>query len=150
MGDVTPNFSRHEMTLSRAAAGAYGFAEAPYPEEWIEDRLKPLFRVLEKIRSKCGGRRVIIIEGGGYRPPEYDAERIRRGVPGVSPDSQHGHGRAADIRIEGLTPEQVHAAILELYTVGEIAIGGLGLYDHFVHVDIKLGPLRQWDRRRSK
>ena len=150
MGDVTEHFSRHEMRLSQGAAEAYGFQTVDYPEEWVDTRLRPLFLVLEKLRARLGGRRVTIIEGGGYRPREYDAERIRRGVRGVSPDSQHHEGRAADIRIEGLTPEQVHAAILELYTVGEIAIGGLGLYDHFVHVDIKLGPLRQWDRRRSK
>ena len=150
MGDVTEHFSKHEMTLSRAAAGAYGFAEAPYPEEWVESRLLPLFRVLEKIRSKCGGRRVIIIEGGGYRPAAYDAERIRRGAKGVSPDSQHHEGRAADIRVEGATPEEVHAAILGLFDIGAIDIGGLGIYDHFVHVDIRPGPLHRWDMRSKK
>ena len=150
MGDVTPNFSRHEMALSAGAARAYGFEYTPYPEEWVETRLRPLFAVLEKLRARLGGRRVIIIEGGGYRPKEYDLERIRRGAQGVSPDSQHHDGRAADIRVEGATPEEVHAALLALYDVGEIQLGGLGIYDHFVHVDIRGGALHRWDMRTSK
>lgn len=147
MGDVTEHFSLHEMTLSKGAAAAYGFDETPYPAEWVETRLRPLFKVLEAVRAKLGGKRVIIIEAGGYRPAAYDMERIRRGAKGVSPDSQHHEGRAADIRVEGATPEEVHAAILALFDVGAIDIGGLGIYDHFVHVDIRRGPLKKWDMR---
>ena len=66
MGDVTPNFSKHEMTLSKAAAAAYGFSETPYPEEWVETRLRPLFLVLEKLRARLGGRRVMIIAHSLY------------------------------------------------------------------------------------
>ena len=150
MGALSLHFSIHEMALSEGAARAYGFEYTPYPEEWVETRLRPLFATLEKLRAKLGGKAIHIIEGGGYRPREYDLERIRRGAQGVSPDSQHHEGRAADIRVEGVTPEEVHAALLSLYDVGEISIGGLGIYDHFVHVDIRGGALHRWDMRTSK
>ena len=146
MGDISPHFSRHEFGLSRAAAGAYGFAPADYPEEWVDERLRPLVALLEALRERLGGRPVTVIEAGGYRPRPYDMERIRRGASGVSPNSQHHDGRAADVRVEGCTPSEVHAALLELHEAGAIQLGGLGLYDTFTHVD--LGPPgRRWDRR---
>ena len=145
MGDISPNFSRHEFGLSRAAAGAYGFSAADYPAEWVDDRLRPLCAVLETLRAELGGAAVNVIEAGGYRPREYDMERIRRGASGVSPNSQHHDGRAADIRVEGCTPEEVRAAVLALIEEG-VAVGGVGIYDTFCHVD--LGPPgRRWDRR---
>ena len=151
MGDLSANFSRHEFGLSKAAAGAYGFAAAPYPEEWVDERLRPLCALLEALRERLGGRPVHVIEGGGYRPRAYDAERIRRGAKGVSSQSQHGEGRAADIRVEGRTPEEVHAAALRLAREGRIQIGGLGIYDTFVHVDIRPGGgLARWDFRLAR
>ena len=148
MGDLSANFSRHEFGLSKAAAGAYGFAAAPYPEEWVDERLRPLCALLEALRAKLGGRPITVIEAGGYRPRAYDAERIRRGATGVSPNSQHHDGRAADIRVEGCTPEEVRAAVLALIEEG-VAVGGVGIYDTFCHVD--LGPPgRRWDRRSGR
>lgn len=150
MGDLSANFSRHEFGLSKAAAGAYGFAAAPYPEEWVADRLRPLCAVLETLRARLGGRPVTIIAGGGYRPRAYDLARIAAGARGVSPVSQHGEGRAVDIRVAGCSPAEVHAAALALYEVGAIQLGGLGLYDTFCHLDIRPGPLRRWDRRSDR
>ena len=148
MGDVTTHFSRHEFELSRAAAGAYGFSAAPYPEEWVDDRLRPLCAVLEALRAKLGDRPITIVEAGGYRPAPYDAERIRRGARGVSPNSQHHEGRAADIRVAGLTSGEVYRVALQMAEEG-VAVGGVGIYDTFCHVD--LGPPgRRWDRRSGR
>ena len=142
MGDLSANFSRHEFGLSRGAAGAYGFAAAPYPEEWVDERLRPLVALLEALRERLGGRPFHVIEAGGYRPKAYDMERIKRGATGVSPTSQHHDGRAADIRVEGCTPAEVRAAVLALID----QVGGVGIYDTFVHVD-QGPPGRRWDRR---
>jgi uncharacterized protein YcbK (DUF882 family) len=59
--------------------------------------------------------------------------------------SQHSEGRAADIRIDGVSARELHDTILEMYRAGELDIGGLGFYDEahgdFVHVDVRVG----WD-----
>jgi len=149
MGDVTDNFSRHEFGLSRAAAGAYGFAAAPYPEEWVAPRLTVLCAELEKLRAKLGGPKMHVVEAGGYRPRAYDAERIRRGAQGVSPVSQHGEGRAADIRVDGYTPSEVYEVALAMVEAKELRLGGLGVYDRFCHFDVRQDKFRVWDKRSS-
>ena len=149
MGDVTENFSRHEFGLSRGAAGAFGFAAADYPEEWVEERLKVLCGELEKLRAKLGGPKMHVVEAGGYRPRAYDAERIRRGARGVSPVSQHGEGRAADIRVDGYTSSEVYEVALAMVEAGELRLGGLGVYDRFCHFDVRPDKFRAWDKRSS-
>jgi len=144
-GDVTEHFSRHEFGLSAKKASKYGLPGADYPPYWIEARLLPLCQVLEKVRAACFDHAVTIISG--YRTVEYDAARIADGHEGVSPHSQHHEGRAADIQIEGCTPEQVEAAAMHLFDVGDIQLGGLGIYDDFVHLDIRGGALKRWDFR---
>lgn len=145
MGDVTPHFSRSEFALPASKAREYGFEPAEYPAEWVETRLRPLCRALEVVRSKLGGRRVKVISG--FRPRAYDLARIEAGRKGVSPNSQHHDGRAADLQVEGVEPAAVYAALLELYHTGAVEIGGLGVYDEFVHVDVRGGALKTWDER---
>ena len=158
MGDITPHFSRHEFGLPEAKAREYGFEAAEYPAEWAETRLRPLCDALELLRDKLGGKRVRVISG--YRPKAYDMARIAAGRKGVSPNSQHHDGRAADLQIEGVEPAAVYAAVLALAEAGRvlvrtgvmpnlITIGGVGVYDEFVHVDIRPseGPVKTWDER---
>lgn len=144
MGDITANFSRHEFDLPAAKAAEYGFPETVYPAEWIETRLRPLCGALEKVRARLGAPITII---SGYRPPSYDAARIAAGRKGVSPRSQHGEGRAADFVVKGYSPEKVLAVVMDLYETGEISIGGVGIYDGWIHLDVRPGPLRRWDER---
>lgn len=134
---ITPHFRPSEFDLSQDAAAAFGFEAAPYPEEWIEGRLRPLCLALERIRDACGGRVITLKEAGGYRPAAYDAERIRRGHTGVSPNSQHHQGLAADIMVAGLAPAQVRAQALRLHSASAITLGGVGLYPDFVHIDLR-------------
>ena len=145
MGDITAHLSRHEFDLPEKKAAKYGLPGAVYPAAWIKTRLYPLCQVIEKARAACFDHPVTIISG--YRTVEYDAARIAAGHQGISPHSQHHEGRAADIQIEGCTPEQVEAALLHLYEVGDIQLGGLGIYDDFVHLDIRGGALKRWDFR---
>lgn len=106
-----------------------------YPTEWISLRLVPLCRQLEVIRTALGDKAIHI--NSGYRDPNYNA------LIGGARLSQHMAGRAADITVTGVEPQQVHDTILELVIKKTIVIGGLGYYEPgahgngFVHVDIR-------------
>ena len=76
----------------------------------------------------------------GYRSPAYN-KKI-----GGATFSQHVQGKAADIRTDKYTPEQIHAAVLKLISEGKVAFKGVGLYDSFVHIDVRDIPAR-WDLR---
>jgi len=78
-----------------------------------------------------------------YRSPEHNAK-----VGGV-PKSQHLLGKAADIVVKGMPTEIVHAYIEDAISDGEMLQGGLGLYDTFVHYDIR-GTKARWDYRKNK
>ena len=104
----------------------------PYPEKWIDDRLRVLCAQLEIIRHACGDRVITILSG--YRTPSYNAA-----IDGAD-NSQHCHGRAADIRVEGMAPSDVHKMILFLFEAGKIEIGGLGIYSGWCHLDIRPRP----------
>ena len=74
----------------------------------------------------------------GYRSEEYNAD-----VGGVK-SSQHVMGRAADIVVKGMTPLAVYTTIELLIEKGDMLQGGLGLYDSFVHYDIR-GTKARWN-----
>jgi hypothetical protein len=131
----TKHFDSNEFTRW-GRPGKPGFEkDVPYPTEWISLRLVPLCRQLEVIRDALGERHIHI--NSGYRDPNYNA------LIGGARLSQHMAGRAADITIADVEPQQVHDTILELYIKKAIVIGGLGYYaagEHgngFVHVDIR-------------
>ena len=63
---------------------------------------------------------------------------------GGSKTSQHIYGKAADITIQSLKPIEVYAIIEDLIDFGVMLQGGLGLYDTFVHYDIRKTRAR-WD-----
>lgn len=96
-----------------------------------------LINVLEFVRRHFGGRPVIITSG--YRCPEHNAA-----VSGA-PDSQHLHGRAADIVIQGIPARDV-AAFLDDNFPDRL---GIGSYARFTHVDTRTVAPARWDERRS-
>jgi len=53
--------------------------------------------------------------------------------------SQHIYGRAADIKVQGHEPEDVHNWIARRYPEAS-----LGLYRTFVHVDTRSGGVARW------
>ena len=73
-----------------------------------------------------------------YRCPKHDKK-----IGGVK-TSQHTLGKAADITIQSLKPIEVFAIIEDLIDFGVMLQGGLGLYDTFVHYDIRKTRAR-WD-----
>ena len=61
--------------------------------------------------------------------------------------SQHLLGKAADIQISGYKPREVFNIIESLIEQGDLLQGGLGLYNTFVHYDIR-GTKARWDYRK--
>ncbi|MDE5525262.1 MULTISPECIES: YcbK family protein [Elizabethkingia] len=109
------------------------------PEAYIPN-VKKVAENLQVLRDYLGKP---ITVNSGYRSPSYN-KRV-----GGAPKSQHLTASAADIRVPGMTSVQVRAAILELISQGKMHNGGLGLYDTFVHYDIRKQPTR-WDYRKQK
>ena len=68
----------------------------------------------------------------GYRAPEYNAT-----LSGAAPNSRHTTGEAADIVVDGMSPQQVAQ-----YAEKVFGDGGIGVYSGHVHVDV--GPKRRW------
>lgn len=113
-----------------------------YPEKWIQDRLLPLCQQLEIIRKELGENPITILSG--YRSPEFNK------AIGGAKASQHMEGRAADIVVKNISPEDLHAQILKMATNKLIKIGGLGQYPRFVHVDIRpSAKLIRWSGSRQ-
>jgi len=101
--------------------------ECDMPLEVYENIIK-LASQLQFLRDYTG--RPITINSA-YRCPEHNAK------VGGSKTSQHLLGKAADITIQSLKTTEVYALIEELIDMGHMLQGGLGLYDTFVHYDIR-------------
>ena len=101
--------------------------ECDMPLEVYENIIK-LASQLQFLRDYTG--RPITINSA-YRCPEHNAK------VGGSKTSQHLLGKAADITIQSLKPAEVYALIEDLIDMGHLLQGGLGLYDTFVHYDIR-------------
>ncbi len=119
MGDLSPHFSISELCCKDCGRCSIegAFLEA-----------------LERLRSL--GPEPIDVDDG-YRCPEHNAA-----VGGVN-DSQHLLGKAADIRIMGLSLQQMYDRAVQ---VTAFLDGGIGCYDGgFIHVDNRDGQAR-WAR----
>jgi uncharacterized protein YcbK (DUF882 family) len=97
------------------------------PLEVYENIIK-LASQLQFLRDYTG--RPITINSA-YRCPDHNAK------VGGSKTSQHLLGKAADITIQSLKPAEVYVLIEVLIDMGHMLQGGLGLYDTFVHYDIR-------------
>jgi len=137
---MTKNFSLKEFQCKGSCSDC---DDCQMPQEVYENIIK-LSQQLQLLRDYTG--RPITINSA-YRSPEHntkvggahkivDGERIET--------SQHVFGKAADITIEGLKPAEVYRIIEDLIEMGEMLQGGLGLYDTFVHYDIRKTKAR-WD-----
>ena len=83
-----------------------------------------LVNVLQKIRTHFGKAVTIT---SAYRTPG------RNKAVGGETYSQHLYGRAADIKVKGVTPKAV-AAYAETLLKNK---GGIGTYSTFTHVDVR-------------
>lgn len=90
-----------------------------------------LVNVLQKIRSHFGKTVTIT---SAYRTPDKNK------AVGGQAYSQHLYGKAADIKVKGVTPKKV-AAYAETLLKNK---GGIGTYSTFVHVDVRATKAR-WE-----
>ena len=95
-----------------------------------------LVGILEAIRLHYGAPVHI---NSAFRTPQHNTNE------GGVKTSQHTYGLAADIRVDGHTPAEVYALADQL--LGEH--GGVGIYDTFVHVDVRSKKSR-FDYRSKK
>jgi uncharacterized protein YcbK (DUF882 family) len=138
MGDLTKNFSLYEFYSSDGATFTLD----------IRDNVLRLAENLQVLRDYF--RLSVSIESG-YRSPEHNQWLIDNGYPAV-PNSRHLLGIAADIKVPGKTPEQIKSAIEYLIYRGLMQQGGIGIYNTFVHYDIRTDSLgkqkkSRWDKR---
>ena len=126
---MTKNFSKEEFDCKCNC----GVCEMPIN---IYHNMVKVANQLQILRNYIGKPITI---NSGYRSEEYNAS-----IKGSSKKSQHVMGRAADIVVKGMSPLAVHTTIELLIEKGDMLQGGLGLYDSFVHYDIR-GTKARWD-----
>ena len=73
----------------------------------------------------------------------YRSEAHNKSVGGSS-RSQHLLGKASDLRVKDLDSEDLYHIIEALISEGKMKEGGLGLYNSFVHYDIR-GTRARWN-----
>ena len=83
-----------------------------------------LVTILQKIRTHFG--KAVTITSAYRTPPKNKA-------CGGTTYSQHLYGKAADIKVSGITPKRV-AEYAETLLQGK---GGIGIYDTFTHIDVR-------------
>lgn len=123
MGDLTHDFDWSEMACHDGT---------PVPPE-LRGNMQKLANNLQVLRDKVGAPIHIV---SGYRTPQHNAV-----VDGAG-HSQHMLAKAADIQVQGMTPKQVCALVKQLISEKQMAEGGVGLYDSWVHYDVRGTPAR--------
>lgn len=104
--------------------------------DYVDPRLESGLELLRDILRKP------IIINSGCRCKKHNAE------VGGEPNSQHLLGKAADIRIVGILPQRIFQAAA---LVPEFQQGGIGIYDTWLHVDVRTdGRPHRWDKRKRK
>ena len=127
---LTKNFNLKEFASKDGAVT---------PEPVIKN-LQELAENLQMLRDFLG---ISLHINSGYRSPAHNKK------VGGAKFSQHVEGKAADISSSKFTPDQIHAAILKLISEGKMKDSGLGIYDSFVHYDVRDNKAR-WDLRTHK
>ena len=121
------NFDTSEFRSRDGASSPFPFVVEP-----------ALLYLLMCIRDRFGKP---IVVNSGYRSPEWNAK------VGGAANSFHVKGLAADIRPSSADADQL--ARLQDICLRTNSIGGVGLYDTFVHVDAR-GSKARWDNRSKK
>ncbi len=99
------------------------------------NNVKKLAENLQVIRDYVGEP---IHINSGYRSIKHN-ENV-----GGKKGSYHLRGMAADITVKNISPRRLRRIIKQLVNVGRIKQGGIGLYNGFVHYDIR-GVKSRWN-----
>lgn len=130
MEQLTKNFHRKEFDCKDGTK---------VPEEF-KDNLIKLAVNLQVLRDDLGSSLII---SSGYRTPKYN-KRV-----GGATLSQHLTASATDLSQGKETPLELYKRIENLIKQGKMHNGGLGLYNTFVHYDIRQKPAR-WNNSKFK
>lgn len=121
--NLTPHFTLDELTYTDHRE----FDNTPGPVELAN--LRRLADFLEQVKALLDGRPVIINSA-------YRSEKVNAAV-GSKPTSQHRRGCAADIRVVGLTPDEVVRAIRASKLPYDQVIRE---FDRWTHVSVANNP----------
>ena len=99
--NITPNFSLEELTASETAE-RNGWDNNPNGYE--RENLSRLADLLEQVKVVLGGKPIMINSA-------FRSKQVNDAV-GSKDTSQHRTGCAADIRVPGMTPDQVVKAVI--------------------------------------
>jgi len=124
---LTNNFIKSEFDSKDGA----------YMTQDVFCNIQKLANQLQILRNEIGKPITI---NSGYRSPSHN-----KSIGGVK-NSQHVLGKAADIVVEGIESDDLALIIEVLINNGEMLQGGLGIYNTFVHYDIRKTRAR-WDYR---
>lgn len=123
MGDLTKNLSKHEM----ACHCGCGFGDT---HGLVDPDLACVFQSIRDIA------RVPIGVNSGCRCTKHN-KKI-----GGARSSQHLLGKAMDIHCGTINPEGLRRIARRIPT-----IGGIGIYNTFLHIDVREGNRVEWDER---
>lgn len=133
MTQLTPHFTLEELTASEAA-DRNGWDNTPNDSELAN--LRRLADFLEQVKVVLGGKPIMVNSA-------FRSKQVNDSV-GSKDSSQHRVGCAADIRVPGMTPDQVVRAIIS---------SGIGYdqvireFDRWTHVSVPnsvdMAPRRQ-------
>ena len=127
---LTKNFSKSEFDSKD---------NSPMPDNVLEN-VKVVAEQLQVLRDVLN---IPITINSAYRSPKHNKK-----IGGVK-NSQHLTGKAVDIVAKGITTNYLAFKINELILKGKMLEGGIGIYDTFVHYDIR-GIKVRWDNRKKK
>lgn len=94
-----------------------------------------LMQNLQALRDYFG---LPVFISSGYRTADYNSN-----TKGAAANSTHVYALAGDIKVIGKSPRQVKEAIEYLISTGKMKEGGIGLYNTFVHYDVR-GYKARW------
>lgn len=106
------------------------------PAEYL-DNVKQLANQLQNLRDVLG---VPITITSAYRTPHYNT------IIGGAESSKHLTAEAVDIQVKGMKSVEVWFVIQDLINWEQMIEGGLGIYNDWVHYDIR-GVKARWDKR---
>lgn len=128
---LTPNFALHEFTCHNGDV---------VPPELLANvtLLAKNLQVLHDYLSEKAGKKVSIQIVSGYRSPVYN-----KSINGAA-GSLHMTAKGADIRVKGVSEEDVKAAIEHLIAAKLMKQGGVGIYETWIHYDVR-GTKARWN-----
>jgi uncharacterized protein YcbK (DUF882 family) len=131
---LTNNFSLNEFESNIPRRKGFPVIQVPLE---LMGNVRELANNLQIIRNHIDKPITIT---SGFRTEDYNKK------VGGKPQSYHLRALAADMHVEGMKPSELHKVVLELAEEGFIKQGGIGIYDDFVHYDIR-GFKARWDER---